>query len=201
MGVGVGVGEGLGLGLGVGLGVGVGVGVAELIMPAPPHQSYTNSVWLTIVTMTTVGCDPLNPNPDLCTLILTPQLFTRNPKPQPLDSKLEPFTTHDKPFIPTIRNSGNATPCRMTGVTLHMTGETPNPKQQGPGRESCIDNLLVRIHIIIVIIWWTGLALWEFEFLFPGSLTSTFLAPQLYSGDTTPCGMIGVTLLRGHNPV
>jgi len=31
-------------------------------------------------------------------------------------------------------------------------------------RESFIDNLLVRIHLIIVMIRWTGLAPWEFEF-------------------------------------
>ena len=42
--------------------------------------------------------------------------------------------------------------------------------------KSFIDNLLVRIHFIIVMIRWTGLAPWEFEFPFPGSLTSTFLA-------------------------
>ena len=42
-------------------------------------------------------------------------------------------------------------------------------------REFFIDNLLVRIHFIIVMIGWTGLAPWEFEFPFPGSLTSTFL--------------------------
>ena len=42
-------------------------------------------------------------------------------------------------------------------------------------REFFIDNLLVRIHFIIVMIRWTGLAPWEFEFPFPGSLTSTFL--------------------------
>ena len=36
-----------------------------------------------------------------------------------------------------------------------------------------IDNLLVRIHFIIVMIRWTGLAPWEFEFPFPGSLPST----------------------------
>jgi len=36
--------------------------------------------------------------------------------------------------------------------------------------------LVVRIHCIIVMIGWTGLAPWEFEFPFPGSLTSTFLA-------------------------
>jgi len=38
-------------------------------------------------------------------------------------------------------------------------------------RETFIDNLLVRIHLMR----WTGLAPWEFEFPFPGSLTSTFL--------------------------
>ena len=41
--------------------------------------------------------------------------------------------------------------------------------------EFFIDNLLVRTHFIIEMIWWTGLAPWEFEFLFPGSLTYTFL--------------------------
>ena len=40
-------------------------------------------------------------------------------------------------------------------------------------REFVIDNLLVRIHLIIAMIRWTGLAPWEFEFPFPGSLTST----------------------------
>ena len=39
-----------------------------------------------------------------------------------------------------------------------------------------IDNLLVRIHFMIVMIRWTGLAPWEFELPFPGSRTSTFLA-------------------------
>jgi len=44
-----------------------------------------------------------------------------------------------------------------------------------PERDFFIDNLLVRIHCIIVMIRWTGLAPWGFEFPFPGSLTSTFL--------------------------
>ena len=44
-----------------------------------------------------------------------------------------------------------------------------------PEREFFSDNLLVRIHFIIVMIRWTGLAPWEFEFPFPGSLTSTFV--------------------------
>ena len=42
-------------------------------------------------------------------------------------------------------------------------------------RELLIDNLLVRIHFIILMIRWTGLAPWAFESSFPGSLTSTFL--------------------------
>ena len=42
-------------------------------------------------------------------------------------------------------------------------------------REFFIDNLLVPIHFIIVMIRWTGLAPWEFEFPFPGSLAFTFL--------------------------
>ena len=42
-------------------------------------------------------------------------------------------------------------------------------------REFFIDNLLVRIHFIIVMIRWTGLSPWQFEFPFSGSLTSTFL--------------------------
>jgi len=46
-------------------------------------------------------------------------------------------------------------------------------------REFFIDNLLVRVHFIIVMIRWTGLAPWEFEFLFSGSLTSTFLGVKV----------------------
>ena len=48
-------------------------------------------------------------------------------------------------------------------------------RDQSQEREFFIDNLLVRIHFIIVMIRWTGLAPWEFELPFPGSLTSTFL--------------------------
>ena len=34
-------------------------------------------------------------------------------------------------------------------------------------REFFIDNLLARIHFIVVMIRWTGLAAWEFDFPFP----------------------------------
>ena len=40
------------------------------------------------------------------------------------------------------------------------------PNQNPPERELFIDNLLVRIHLIIVMIRWTGLAPWEFELFF-----------------------------------
>ena len=43
-------------------------------------------------------------------------------------------------------------------------------------REFFIDDLPVRIHFVVVMIWWTGLAPWEFDFPFPGSLISTFLS-------------------------
>ena len=42
-----------------------------------------------------------------------------------------------------------------------------NPLDVPPERELCIDNPLVRIHFIIVMIRWTGLAPWEFEFSCP----------------------------------
>jgi hypothetical protein len=42
-------------------------------------------------------------------------------------------------------------------------------------REFFIDNLLFRIHFIIEMIWWTGLAPWDLEFPFPGSRMSTFI--------------------------
>jgi len=45
-------------------------------------------------------------------------------------------------------------------------------------REFFIATLLVRIHFIIVMIRWTGLARWEFEFPFPGSLTSASAHPS-----------------------
>ena len=63
------------------------------------------------------------------------------------------------------------------GVLLRHERALPRGGGQGERviYERDIDNLLVRIHFIIVMIRWTGLAPWEFEFPFPGSLTSTFL--------------------------
>ena len=43
------------------------------------------------------------------------------------------------------------------------------PPAPGSERVFFIDNFLIRIHFIIEMIRWTGLAPWEFEFSFPGS--------------------------------
>ena len=51
--------------------------------------------------------------------------------------------------------------------------ETDVTELTGPEREFFIDSLLVRVHFSIVMIRWTGLAPWESEFPFPGSLAST----------------------------
>ena len=53
---------------------------------------------------------------------------------------------------------------------LHPAGE----------REFFIDNLLVRLHFIIVMIRRTGLAPWEFECPFPDSLAYTFLLVSIH---------------------
>ena len=56
-------------------------------------------------------------------------------------------------------------------------------------KKICVDNLLIRIRFIIVMIYWTGLAPWEFEFSFPGSFISAFLA-----GCVTTCvAILGCT--------
>ena len=54
-------------------------------------------------------------------------------------------------------------------------GASMSAEAKAGEREFFINNLLVRIHFIIVMIRWIGLAPWEFEFPFPSSLISTFL--------------------------
>jgi len=72
-------------------------------------------------------------------------------------------------------------------------------------REFFIDNLLVRVHFIIVMIRWTGLAPWEFEFPFPGSLASTFLSIRIFPLAGGPdahelCGECTQMWLAGMDP-
>ena len=71
----------------------------------------------------------------------------------------------------------------MNETTSHLLNERIYDKveaalaadQKVTERESLIDHLLVRIHFIVMRVRWTGLAPWECEFPFPGSLISTFL--------------------------
>ena len=49
----------------------------------------------------------------------------------------------------------------------------PSEGSPAPEREIFIVNLLVRIYFIIVMIRWTGLAPWEFEFHFPGRFANS----------------------------
>ena len=60
-------------------------------------------------------------------------------------------------------------------IIVSPPGENDTVHTVSAERDFSIDNLLVRIHFIIEMIWWTGLAPWEFESPFPGSLISTFL--------------------------
>ena len=65
-------------------------------------------------------------------------------------------------------SSGNPPPMGK----LHFS-KVPNPQLERE-REFFIDNLLVRIHFFIEMIWWTGLVPWEVDFPFTVSLISTF---------------------------
>ena len=67
-------------------------------------------------------------------------------------------------------------------------GERFRPSLRPPAAYVALDvrydyhKVLVRIHFIIVMIGWSGLAPWKFEFPFPGSLTSTFLVSPVHAG-------------------
>ena len=49
------------------------------------------------------------------------------------------------------------------------------PNEAGDVVQLSVDNLMVQIHMVIVMIRWTGLAPWEFDLPFPCSLRSIFL--------------------------
>jgi len=74
----------------------------------------------------------------------------------------------------TSQSTGRRAPKRRRTTAPHL----PSRARQTAEREFLIDNLLVRIHFIVMMIGWTGLVPWEFEFPFPGSLTSTSLVDR-----------------------
>ena len=78
------------------------------------------------------------------------------------------------------REGGTCSGGRYTRTSDRLQHQAP-PPPPAEG-EFFIDYLRVRIHLLIVMIKWTGLAPWEFEQPFPGSLTSTFLAPPTTEG-------------------
>ena len=73
---------------------------------------------------------------------------------------------------------------KTDGDLVPGPGSPATPSQ----REFLIHNLMVRIHFIIVMIRWSGLTPCEFEFPFPGSLTSTFLCRRPSCGHTSRPG-------------
>ena len=87
--------------------------------------------------------------------------------------------------------------CFFQYIALNpATGGTNQGSRHRGEREFFIDNLLVRIHCIIVMIRWTGLALWELEFLFAGSLTSTILDKEDLLPPAGPAGIVPMKLLQ-----
>ena len=72
-------------------------------------------------------------------------------------------------------------PCSLCGGCIQGGGRVGI----NPERDFFIINLLVRIHLIVEMIWWTGLAPWEFEFPFPGINTRlSFSETPITSGTT-----------------
>ena len=75
---------------------------------------------------------------------------------------------------------------------LEVSPDVPEPEQHRhlpeahPGGEFFIKNVLVRIHFVIRMILWTGLAPWEFEFTFLGSRISTRTHLALRQHTTSP---------------
>ena len=102
-----------------------------------------------------------------------PKPGTRNRKPEARNPKLGPVSGFGF-------RSSLITCCEIRSRRQARTSTRRRaPPAAGPApfreREFFIDNLLVRIHFIIGMIWRTGLAPWECELPFPGSLISTFL--------------------------
>ena len=69
----------------------------------------------------------------------------------------------------------HSTPGKTMGRSRSGRVQSASIDLRAREKDFFIDNLLVRIHLIIAMIRWTGLAPWAFKFPFPGSLISTFL--------------------------
>ena len=76
---------------------------------------------------------------------------------------------------PKVDNTGQMQGDLIMSVPLSCLLWNDLVHRHRPEKDCFIDNVLVRIHFMFELIWWTGLAPWEFDFSFQGSLTSTFL--------------------------
>ena len=83
-------------------------------------------------------------------------------------------------FVPRGVLKRRSCPPSSTLLTRWCESPTLNSAPETLERDLFIDNLLVRTYFIIDTIWWSGLAPWEYEFPFPGSLVSA-------SRNPTPC--------------
>jgi len=70
-----------------------------------------------------------------------------------------PHTLHPSPT--TLQPTPETRPVGSTQQSARLPSRHLRSRRE---REFFIDNLLIRIHFIIVMIRWTGLAPWEFEF-------------------------------------
>ena len=108
------------------------------------------------------------------TLHWTP--YTLHPTPHTLHPTLSALTPEPSQGPPAVDarelihalNAGDVYPRELMDL-LEFLAEPPRENL------SRVTEVTVRIHVIIVMIRWTGLAPWEVDFPFPGSLTSTFL--------------------------
>jgi hypothetical protein len=88
---------------------------------------------------------------------------------------------------------------------MHPSPEYPSIHRQAgwkrfSEREFWTDHLLVRIYLIIVMIRRTGLATWECEFSFPGSIPHTFLVEAVLTSlvleNVGQCSWVGTSVVH-----
>ena len=107
---------------------------------------------------------------------------------------IDDFVYHSTRGVRVIKKKKRQEPPHIPKSSGHLEGYTRKSRQ----REFFVDNLLVRIHFIIVIIRWTGLAPWEFEFHFQAALHLPLLKPRtLHQGNYRGTSLIRNTPLLG----
>ena len=111
-------------------------------------------------------------------------------------------TTHPAPY--TLPSTPQQPP-PLSGHRDVDAGRNPKPTPYRE-REFFIDNLLVRIHFIIVMIMWTGLAPWECEFSFQPPYCSSTTDSSFQASrrgrrpDLTPCTLQGYLAHKKTHP-